>query len=1012
MLHYFNVVPVRNDNVDFAISEIKRQAALGVKEVAICLSFHAQTTPARKLIPILCSRLRRVIEGCAGSDVKIGVLIQSTQGHGWNGRIPLTDEKWQHSIYLDGKENPRHCMLDPGFRAYVLEAITEVCKEGPEFLLIDDDFGPRSGEGFCPLHIAAYNHELGKDLTQADYIALAKSGDWENPDRIKIENIRRRVPIEFAGEIRKAIDSVNPSIRCGMCTPGNGHGFTRDVAMALAGNTRPFVRVCNATYGRATPECFHGIVTIVRQLINLFEGIDDIVAEADTWPQNYWSESGTMFSCHLLTDILLGLDGAKLWMSEFDYSHFEDSQCRFEARFSRELPKREALYALLKDGAEYHGVIGNLPKVHWLGDSVRMGGDGYADLCNMVCGPFGFPVYYKKPGSKDPRDIYTLSENDVDLLQDADLLAILSSRVFVDASGAKALSKRGFSNLMGVEATDGDASFAFTVENPLDGSDQMNIMWDASAASLRPLAEDVKVISEFAFNSPGGVSEEKGPALTVFENRLGGKVAVAGWSIKSPWYKFLKPSRRELLLKVFDMLAGGFFPGMLTSPSFGLCFNADLPGGDELIAAANLSLDPWHGLSVRMREIPANAEMLCDDGKWIRVAVSQTGEDEVTFDCGEIATCEYAIVRIPRSEAETRAKSVAQSATTAFGTAEARSVQPVTLKPEDLGPGGLEGDPEWRAHFHAIPSSLDGSQVGFYAFVPEEVQGKVPLLVGLHTWSYTGNQATPAKELLAMARERGWAFLYPHFRGPNNNPEACGSELAIRDIIDSTEWMRDNHAVDPPRIYLTGASGGGHMTLLVAGRQAESGSKLFAAFASFCPLTDVARWHADSLIRDNGYAAMMEKCCGGTPAENRVEYVLRSPLTYLSRKVDAPVYIATGIHDGHTGSIPVGHSIRAFNAIVDASSRINEFDISEIETDEKVPERLAFKGSDPFYPESMRIHLRKTSGNARLTIFEGGHSSNFPAALDFFSRQELGAAVDFTLPETVRATCRAASVSK
>lgn len=329
----------------------------------------------------------------------------------------------------------------------------------------------------------------------------------------------------------------------------------------------------------------------------------------------------------------------------------------------------------------------------------------------------------------------------------------------------------------------------------------------------------------------------------------------------------------------------------------------------------------------------------------------------------------------------------------------ADSPRTALLRPEDLGPGELAEDKEWRDHFVAIESSADGSPAGFYAFFPENAKGKVPLLTGLHTWSYTGNHASPGRMLLNLARRRGWAFVYPHFRGVNNKPEACGSALAVSDVFDAANWMKENYPVDQDRIFLTGASGGGHLTLLAAGYQATGRApKTFAAFAAFCPLTDMARWHSDSRIRKNGYDLMMEQSCGGTPSEKRTEYILRSPLTYLSADVTSPVYIATGIHDGHTGSIPVGHAIRAFNALADVTDRISEYDIAAIEADERVPERLAFKGKDPFYPESLRIYLRTISRNASLTLFEGGHSSNFPAALDFFSRQKLGAKADFSLP--------------
>jgi hypothetical protein len=40
----------------------------------------------------------------------------------------------------------------------------------------------------------------------------------------------------------------------------------------------------------------------------------------------------------------------------------------------------------------------------------------------------------------------------------------------------------------------------------------------------------------------------------------------------------------------------------------------------------------------------------------------------------------------------------------------------------------------------------------------------------------------------------------------------------------------------------------------------------------------------------------------------------------------------------------------------------------------------------------------------QLTIFEGGHQSNFPAALNFFSRQKWWTPADWSLPLSAEAT--------
>lgn len=240
-------------------------------------------------------------------------------------------------------------------------------------------------------------------------------------------------------------------------------------------------------------------------------------------------------------------------------------------------------------------------------------------------------------------------------------------------------------------------------------------------------------------------------------------------------------------------------------------------------------------------------------------------------------------------------------------------------------------------------------------------------------------------------------MAYPNFRGPNVRPEACGSELAMQDILDVIDWAKSERKVDGDRIYIIGGSGGGYMSLLMAGCHPE----VFAGAVAFCPISDLARWHADSTVRKNHYADDIMSVCGGLPAERPAEYRRRSVITHLSRAIGLPVYIATGIHDGHRGSVPVGHAIRAFNVLADEVDRISEEDIAFIEENEKIPETRQFKWSDPFYGPKIRVHLRATSSNVRLTIFEGGHDGNYPAGLDFLSRQCRGRTVDMSLPHVV-----------
>jgi acetyl esterase/lipase len=150
----------------------------------------------------------------------------------------------------------------------------------------------------------------------------------------------------------------------------------------------------------------------------------------------------------------------------------------------------------------------------------------------------------------------------------------------------------------------------------------------------------------------------------------------------------------------------------------------------------------------------------------------------------------------------------------------------------------------------AIRSSMDGSMQASYVLWPADVDttdDPRPLVVTLHSWSANVEQRNIALERLAL--ERGWLVLAPDFRGVNDRPEACGSPLAQQDILDAVAWMQENYRVDSSRIYLTGSSGGGHMTLLMAGRHPER----WSAVSAWVPITDLAAWHTRHVDEEGGH---------------------------------------------------------------------------------------------------------------------------------------------------------------
>lgn len=622
-MNMINIVPVYPGNEDFTLSEIRRQAReTGLRKFALSLSFHPEGTPAEDKIGKLCAVFRKIREGLASEkDLELGALIQSTQGHGWNGKVPLTGETWQKIVGRDGTESPRMCPLDPAFRAYVCRAIREVAASGARFLLIDDDFGLRSNECFCPLHIADFNQAAGKNLSLPEIRTLMEEASPEDP-LVRLFSLRRlKTIVAFAEEIRKAIDEANPKLRCGFCTPYAGYGFVTEVAHALAGpDTEPFVRINNAIYGMTSQFNFPVITQNTLQVAHQLRGVRDILDESDTFPQNYYSESALTFHSHITCAVLNGLNGCKLWTSEFNNPVDTQSQKRYENILAQYGAFYDELLHTVDSIAEWKGVKGLLfrPDSEKLHPFLGTGLLTPPEWCASLLAFFGFPIHYDVPGNGG---IYALSGSEVRWMSNAELETLLSGSVLIDAAAAKQLSARGLAPLMGVDASDGDEKFHFTHERHLASELNASMMWEPGCACLKPLSKDVRTITGF-FWSPNRLSPAEfiAPGMTFFENSRGGRVVVTGWNPGMPFYKTFRPIRKIWIQEALDFLSGKTFDMGIEADQQVLVRHARLRDGAELLAVLNLALDPLPEVPVRIPDAdPAGIERLEADGSWSRI---------------------------------------------------------------------------------------------------------------------------------------------------------------------------------------------------------------------------------------------------------------------------------------------------------------------------------------------------------------------------------------------------------
>lgn len=252
-----------------------------------------------------------------------------------------------------------------------------------------------------------------------------------------------------------------------------------------------------------------------------------------------------------------------------------------------------------------------------------------------------------------------------------------------------------------------------------------------------------------------------------------------------------------------------------------------------------------------------------------------------------------------------------------------------------------------------------------------------PLIISLHTWSGDYNQEDPlAKEIML----RNWNYIHPDFRGPNNNPKACGSELVVADIEDAVLFAIKKGNVDTNNVHIIGGSGGGYAALLAYMRLTFP----VKSFNAWMPISDLTSWYWESKGRNAKYAADIEQVAMAGGKMNWEELYKRSPLNLPvpPQRKNATLNIYTGIHDGYTGSVPITQSLLFYNKIIVtlfSAKKENLISDSTIIS-------LLVKRTNPVVDSSHKlnnriIHLYKQLPGLSLTVFEGTHEMLVSPAL-------------------------------
>jgi len=581
------------------------------------LSFFTNHTHAPLPLDVLrgrFERLKSVMEKIRSElGLRAGINLIATMGHHEENLGRSLDEPWQRVMDPEGREcRGCYCPAGSEFLEYVRSLYDMTARAYPDFIWVDDDVRlmghmPIGPTCFCDGCISDFSRQIGRQFDRESLVYSLNNDEnlelrkqWLEHNREMLANLLRVV--------EETVHAVSPGLPLGFMTGDRffeGYPFAR-LAGALVGDITSEVR-WRPGGGFYWDDELMGMVgkahDVGRQVSALPDGVEVIQSEIENFPYQILKKSVRTTMLESVAHMAAGATGLAfnvLTMYPEPLGEYEP----FIESISRARPFFEELGSLGRSPA-----VGIFPA--WNADLFVANGSGgswfegrsvHRDLQRQyVLSEIGLPVCYGPVGAR----VTTLSGSTARAFPRERLVDMLSGGLFMDAEALHLLEEEGLGEFTGVrsgETIEEDAIEKLT-DDALSGDfggrqrDCRQSFWHDPAHVLEPVGRSTRVLSEIIDYG----NENLGACMSAFENELGGRVVVSGYS---PWFMIHNLSKTEQLKNVFSWLSRESLPAVVESYAKVVVWARGL--GDPALILLNASLDKVEG--PRMRVISQSTE--------------------------------------------------------------------------------------------------------------------------------------------------------------------------------------------------------------------------------------------------------------------------------------------------------------------------------------------------------------------------------------------------------------------
>jgi len=506
---------------------------------------------------------------------KTGINVLTTIGHHEENLDNSLKGEYTGMTNIDGAVcHGSFCPNDENMRKYIQRIYQLTALANPDYIWIDDDvrFGhmPIGNGCFCDNCLKIFEKETGIRYTRESLKKVLNESSVDEKLKVRtawLQHNRNTISGLF-GLIEKTVHEINPAIPLGFMTGDRfleGYDFD-NWAKILAGPNHVSVmwRPGGGYYNDVnTNELVGKSHDIGRQVSVLPQEVVSIQSEIENFPYQRLKKAANIVALEACSHIASGCTGAAFNV----LSGYDEPLDEFEPLVAKLQQTRPFFDLMAKTlgRAPIAGIqtfwnknsyiTGKLDNGNWTSSGNPLVNHEFYDI--------GLPICYSGKNAS----VTILGKDNVYTLSKEEIRNLLSSGVYMDAETLQQLNEMGFGELTGFEVTGSETKDRIEklVRHSLNSKfagrerDNRQSFWKSQAYSLRKTDEKAQTLAGLVDYADKDVSD---CTLGIFENKLGGRICVAGYY---PWTFMENLSKSSQMKSVFCWLSKNSLPGYIAS---------------------------------------------------------------------------------------------------------------------------------------------------------------------------------------------------------------------------------------------------------------------------------------------------------------------------------------------------------------------------------------------------------------------------------------------------------------